>query len=131
VALANLMVFRQEKTLAQLASKIKLFRRLLAPLAAIPQVGDIRQRGLMAGVELVLDKRGKTPYPLSVKAGHRVAAIARSKGLILRPIGNVLVLIPPLAISKDELKKTVEILKQSIETLQRDASPIHGTSNHR
>ena len=131
VALANLMVFRQEKTLAQLASKIKLFRRLLAPLAAIPQVGDIRQRGLMAGVELVLDKRGKTPYPLSVKAGHLIAAIVRTKTLILRPIANVLVLIPPLAISKDELKKTVEILKQSIETLQRDASPIHGTSNHR
>ena len=131
VALANLRVFRQEKTLAQLASKVKLFCRLLAPLSAIPQIGDIRQRGLMAGVELVQDKRSKTPYPLNAKIGHRVAAIARSKGLILRPIGNVLVLIPPLAISKDELKKTVEILKQSIETLQTDSWPTHSTSNNR
>jgi adenosylmethionine-8-amino-7-oxononanoate aminotransferase len=78
-----------------------------------------------------MDTRSKTPYPLSVKAGHRVAAIARSKGLILRPIGNVLVLIPPLSISKEELKKTVEILKQSIETLQIDSSSTHGTSNNR
>lgn len=131
VALANLHVFRQEKTLARLSSKIKLFGRWLAPLAALPQVGDIRQRGLMAGVELVMDKRTKTPYPLSAKAGHRVAAIARSNGLMLRPIGNVLVLIPPLSISKDELKKTVEILKQSIETLQIDSSSTHGTPINR
>ncbi len=131
VALANLKLFRQEKTLARLSSTIQLFGRCLAPLAALPLVGDIRQRGLMAGVELVMDKRTKTPYPLSAKAGHRVAAIARSKGLILRPIGNVLVLIPPLSISKDELKKTVEILKQSIETLRIDFSSTHGTPNNR
>jgi adenosylmethionine---8-amino-7-oxononanoate aminotransferase len=131
VALASLHIFRQEKTLARLSSKIKLFSRLLTPLAALPQVGDIRQRGLMAGVELVMDKQTKAPYPLSAKAGHNVAAIARSKGLILRPIGNVLVLIPQLSISKDELKKTVEILKQSIETLQIDSCSSHGTHNNR
>lgn len=131
VALANLKVFRQERTLARLSSTIKLFSRWLAPLAALSQVGDVRQRGLMAGVELVMDKRTKTPYPLSAKAGHRVAAIARSKGLILRPIGNVLVLIPPLSVSKDELKKTVEILKQSIETLQIDLSLTQGTPTNR
>ncbi len=131
VALANLHTFRREKTLTRLASKIKFFSRLLTPLATLHQVGDVRQRGLMAGVELVMDKRTNTPYPLSAKAGHRVAAIARSKGLILRPIGNVLVLIPPLSISKDELKKTVEILKQSIETLQIDSSSTHGTPINR
>lgn len=131
VALANLHVFRQEKTLARLASKVKLFSRLLAPLAALPQVGDIRQRGLMAGIELVTDTTTKSPYPLSAKAGHRVAAVARSKGLLLRPIGNVLVLIPPLSISTDELKKTVEILKQSIETLQIGASSTQDLPNNR
>ncbi|HMS85543.1 MAG TPA: adenosylmethionine--8-amino-7-oxononanoate transaminase [Nitrospira sp.] len=131
VALASLHVFRHEKTLARLSSRIKLFSRLLAPLAALPQVGDIRQRGLMAGVELVMDKTTKSPYPLSAKAGHRVAAIARSKGLILRPIGNVLVLVPPLSISKEDLKTMVEILKESIETLDIDSCPTHGTHNNR
>ena len=131
VALASLHVFRHDKTLARLSSKITLLSRLLAPLATHRQVGDIRQRGFMAGIELVMDKTTRAPYPLSAKAGHRVAAIARSKGLILRPIGNVLVLIPPLSISKEELKKMVEILRQSIETLQNDSTSTHGTHTNR
>ena len=130
VALANLHVFRQEKPLARLSSKTKLLTRWLKPLAEMPNVGDVRQRGLMVGIELVQDKKTKTPYPLSAKAGHRVAAIARSRGLILRPIGNVLVLIPPLSISKEELKTMVEILKASIETLHIDPCTTHGTFNN-
>jgi adenosylmethionine-8-amino-7-oxononanoate aminotransferase len=74
----------------------------------------------MAGIELVQDQMTKEPYPLSAKAGHRVAAIARSKGLILRPIGNVLVLLPPLSTTAEELQKIVEILAESIETLHID-----------
>jgi adenosylmethionine-8-amino-7-oxononanoate aminotransferase len=74
----------------------------------------------MAGIELVQDKNTKEPYPLSAKVGHRVAAIARSKGLILRPIGNVLVLIPPLSTTAEELKQMVKILAESIETLHID-----------
>jgi adenosylmethionine-8-amino-7-oxononanoate aminotransferase len=120
VAIANLQVFRQEKTLARLASKIKFFSRLLAPLAAISRVGNIRQRGFMVGIELVKDKTTKAPYPLSAKVGHRVAAIARSKGLILRPIGNVLVLMPPLSMSLKDMTRMVNIIKESIEALQID-----------
>lgn len=120
VALANLQVFRQEKTLSRLSAKIKMLTQWLKPIADIPCVGDIRQRGFMVGIELVQDKATKAPYPLSAKAGHHVAAIARSKGLILRPIGNVLVLIPPLSTTTDELKKMLEIIKKSIETLHID-----------
>ena len=120
VALANLQVFRQEKTLSRLSAKIKMLTQWLKPIADIPHVGDIRQRGFMVGIELVQDKTTKTPYPLSAKAGHHVAAIARSKGLILRPIGNVLVLIPPLSTTAEELKKMLEIIKKSIETLHSD-----------
>ncbi|TKB62852.1 MAG: adenosylmethionine--8-amino-7-oxononanoate transaminase [Nitrospira sp.] len=120
VALANLQVFRQEKTLSRLSAKIKMLTQWLKPIADIPCVGDIRQRGFMVGIELVQDKATKAPYPLSAKAGHHVAAIARSKGLILRPIGNVLVLIPPLSTTIDELKKMLEIIKKSIETLHID-----------
>ncbi len=120
VALANLQVFRQEKTLSRLSAKIKMLTQWLKPIADTPHVGDVRQRGFMVGIELVRDKATKAPYPLSAKAGHHVAAIARSKGLILRPIGNVLVLIPPLSTTAEELKKMVEILKESIETLHID-----------
>ncbi|MBH0201866.1 MAG: adenosylmethionine--8-amino-7-oxononanoate transaminase [Nitrospira sp.] len=120
VALANLHVFRRENTLTRLSSKIKLMTRWLKPIADTSHVGDVRQRGFMVGIELVRDKATKEPYPLSAKAGHRVAAMARSKGLILRPIGNVLVLMPPLSTTVEELKKMVEILKKSIETLSID-----------
>ncbi|GKS64073.1 adenosylmethionine-8-amino-7-oxononanoate aminotransferase [Nitrospira sp.] len=120
LALANLDVFRNEKTLVRLRPKIKLLARLLQPFQALLHVGDIRQIGFMAGIELVRDRMTKEPYPFQVKAGHRVALIARSKGLILRPIGNVLVLMPPLSTTVDELKKMMKILKESIETLQID-----------
>jgi adenosylmethionine-8-amino-7-oxononanoate aminotransferase len=120
VALANLQLFHQEKTLSRLSAKIKMLTQWLKPIADTPHVGDVRQRGFMVGIELVRDKATKAPYPLSAKAGHHVAAIARSKGLIFRPIGNVLVLIPPLSTTAEELKKMVEILKESIETLHID-----------
>lgn len=120
VALANLQVFRQEKTLPRLSHKIKLLAQWLIPLTDMSHVGDIRQNGFMVGIELVKDKRTKEPYPIGAKAGHRVASIARTKGLILRPIGNVLVLMPPLATSTEELKKMVEILRESVETLHVD-----------
>jgi adenosylmethionine---8-amino-7-oxononanoate aminotransferase len=120
VALANLDIFRQEKTLSRLSSKIKKLTRWLNAIQAMPHVGDIRQRGFMVGIELVQDKKTREPYPLSAKAGHHVASIARTKGLILRPIGNVLVLMPPLSSSAEELKKMVEILQDSIDTLGRN-----------
>jgi len=120
VALANLHVFRQEKTLSRLSPKIKMLTRWLKPIADNPQVGDVRQRGFMVGIELVRDRTTKEPYPLNAKAGHRVAAIARGKGLILRPIGNVVVLMPPLSTTAEELNTMVNILKESIETLHID-----------
>ena len=120
LALANLDVFKNEKTLVRLQPKIKLLVRLLQPFQDLLHVGDIRQAGFMAGIELVRNRMTKEPYPFRAKAGHRVATIARSKGLILRPIGNVLVLMPPLSTTVDELKKMVEIIKESIETLQID-----------
>lgn len=120
VALANLEIFRNEKTLVRLQSKIKTMTQLLQPLWHLSHVGDIRQRGFMVGIELVKDTKTKEPYPLCTRAGHRVASIARTKGLILRPIGNVLVLIPPLSTSTEELKKMMEILKESVETLHID-----------
>lgn len=116
VALANLDVFQREKTLARLQPKIKTMTRLLQPLWQLPHVGDIRQRGFMAAIELVEDKQTRKPYPLEARIGHKVAMDARRRGLLLRPIGNVLVLMPPLSTSLPELRRMVEILQASIET---------------
>ena len=116
VALANLEVFRKEHTLTRLRPKIAAFSRLLRSLAKMKHVGNIRQLGFMAGIELVKSRESKEPYPLESRIGHRVAATARTKGLIIRPIGNVLVLMPPLSISLMELRRMVAALKFSIAT---------------
>jgi adenosylmethionine-8-amino-7-oxononanoate aminotransferase len=115
VALANIEVFKKEKTLARLQPKIKAMARLLRPLRQLPHVGDIRQRGFIAAVELVEERQTQKPYPLEARMGHRVAMEARRRGLLLRPIGNVMILIPPLSTSLQELRRMVEMLHASIE----------------
>ena len=114
VALANLEVFRKEKTLARLQPKIKTMARLLQPLWQLPHVGDIRQRGFMAATELVEDKKTGKPYPLETRMGHRVTAEARRHGLLLRPLGHIMVLMPPLSTDDKTLTRMVAILHQSI-----------------
>ncbi|TKS60543.1 MAG: adenosylmethionine--8-amino-7-oxononanoate transaminase [Nitrospira sp.] len=120
VALANLGVFRQEKTLVRLLPKIRAMAEWLKPFTEMSHVGDIRRRGLMVGIELVRDKKTREPYPPGARVGYRVTAAARTRGLLIRPIGNVLVLMPPLSTSTEELKRMVECLKDSIETLAID-----------
>jgi adenosylmethionine-8-amino-7-oxononanoate aminotransferase len=117
VALANLDVFKQEKTLARLQPKIKTMERLLQPLWQLPHVGDIRQKGFMAGIELVQDRTARTPYPLETRIGHRVTQEARRHGLLLRPLGHIIVLIPPLSTDTLILTRMVGILHRAIATV--------------
>jgi adenosylmethionine-8-amino-7-oxononanoate aminotransferase len=114
VALANLQVFRKEQTLAKLRSKIRLLARLLMPLRRLPHVGEVRQQGFMVGIELVRDRSTKEAYPLATRIGHRVAQEARRRGLLLRPLGHIIVLMPPLSVSVDELSRMVSIVSRSI-----------------
>ena len=115
-AIANIDIFEKEKVLDHVRVKSILLEKLLAPLKDHPHVGDIRQKGLMAGIELVQNKTTKTPYPLEDKAGFRVCIKAKEMGLILRPIGNVIILMPPLSISPAVLKKMVSIITSAIDT---------------
>jgi adenosylmethionine-8-amino-7-oxononanoate aminotransferase len=117
VALANIEVFQKEKTLARLKPKIKAMAHLLSPLRQLLHVGEIRQQGFIVAIELVEDKQTKKPYPLEERVGHRVAMESRRRGLLLRPIGNVIVLMPPLSTSLPELSRMVEILRGAIEAI--------------
>jgi adenosylmethionine-8-amino-7-oxononanoate aminotransferase len=117
VALANLDVFRTERTLARLRPKITALARLLRPIARLTHVGEVRQQGFMTGIELVQDRATKMPYPIQARIGYRVATEARVRGLLLRPIGNVIVLIPPLTISLNDLKRMVGIVEDCIAAL--------------
>lgn len=114
LALANLEVFRKEQTLKRLQPKIKALRQLLKPLGDHPHVGEIRQCGFMMGIELVKDRMTREPYPIEERIGHRVAMEARRRGLLLRPIGNVIVLMPPLVTSLKELSEIIQSVCDSI-----------------
>jgi adenosylmethionine-8-amino-7-oxononanoate aminotransferase len=120
VSLANLDLFEKEKTIENLKPKIALLKKQLQTFKILKHVGDIRQLGLMVGVELVKDKFKKTPYAWEEKIGIKVCNRLREKGIILRPLGNVIVLMPPLAISRGELefliKNTFEAIKQITES---------------
>ncbi len=121
-ALANLRVFDEEHVLERVGERAALLRDLLAPLADEPHVGEIRQRGLMVGIELVADRATKAPYDFVENIGHRVILEARRAGVILRPLGNVIVLMPHLSFTPDELRRLVAVTHRAIATVTRGAA---------
>ncbi|MGH7197983.1 MAG: adenosylmethionine--8-amino-7-oxononanoate transaminase [Candidatus Omnitrophota bacterium] len=121
VAVENLELFRREKTIQKIQPKIRILAQELEGIGRLPHVGDIRQAGLMAGIELVKDRKTKETYPLAEKRGMRVCARARKRGVMLRPLGNVIVLIPPLSITQAETRNLCRVVKDCIENYDTDA----------
>lgn len=116
-ALANLEIFEKENVLEKLRPKIEAMIRFLKPLKDYSHVGEIRQIGLIAAVELVRDRVTKEPYPLEARMGYRAAREALKRGMIIRPLGNVVPLIPPLSVTIPQLKKMASILGESIRAV--------------
>jgi adenosylmethionine-8-amino-7-oxononanoate aminotransferase len=114
-ALASLDLFSRDKTLVGLQIKISDLGMRLCQMMAHPHIGDIRQRGFMVGLELVRDKKTKEPFPVERRTGHRVILAARTLGAILRPLGDVIVLMPPLSITSEELEELCRITAEAIE----------------
>ena len=106
-ALASLEVFKTEGTLLRLQPKIRMLGELLRPVAAMPEVAEVRGRGFMVGIDL-------GPHDPSLRLGHRVTVAARERGAIVRPLGDTVVLMPPLAISKSDLGRLVAIVAEAI-----------------
>jgi adenosylmethionine-8-amino-7-oxononanoate aminotransferase len=116
-ALASLEIFKKEKMLDTLQPKIRFLRKELKKFYQIPAVGEIRQKGLMVGIELVADRKRKTPFPGEARIGHKVVLEARKRGVIIRPLGDVIVLMPPLSITEKELIRLTQVVFDSIETV--------------
>jgi adenosylmethionine---8-amino-7-oxononanoate aminotransferase len=112
-ALASLDVFKRERTLVRLQPKIRLLSGWLSQVERMREVREVRQRGLMAGIDL-------GEHDPELRLGHRVALEARRRGAIVRPLGDVIVLMPPLSISKADLRRLVGIVAKSI----RAAYPV-------
>jgi adenosylmethionine---8-amino-7-oxononanoate aminotransferase len=103
VGLASLDIFRDEAVLDSLPAKIARLAAHAERLAAFDHVGAVRCRGLVAGLELVADKATGRRYPWQEQRGRRACTAARSHGALLRPLGDVVVIMPPLAVSDAEL----------------------------
>jgi adenosylmethionine-8-amino-7-oxononanoate aminotransferase len=116
-ALASLDLFERDRVLERLPAKVERLRAALAKrLASHPNVGDIRQRGLMVGIELVADRVSADPFPTEAATGARVCAAARPAGVLLRPLGDVVVLMPPLSITEQEIETLVEAVSVGLAT---------------
>ena len=120
VSLANMEIFEEERTLENLQEKIEHLTNRLQPFLSLKHVGEIRQRGFMVGIELVADKESKEPYPPKEKIGHRVIMEARKHRVIIRPLGDVIILMPPLGISVDELDKLCDAVYKSIRAVTEE-----------
>jgi len=113
--LGSLDVFRDERTLAHVAEIADaLGAQLARAIAPLAHVGDVRRRGLMVGIELVQDRATRAPYPTAARIGHRVCEAVRKHGVILRPLGSVIVLMPPLSLRADELDLLVTATARAI-----------------
>jgi adenosylmethionine-8-amino-7-oxononanoate aminotransferase len=117
VALANLELLDSGGVLAALPEKIERLRDHLERMAALPCVGNVRQQGLMAGIELVADKASKRPFASELRMGTRVCRQAREQGVLLRPLGDVLVVLPPLAIDLPLLDRLCQVLYNCLEAI--------------
>jgi adenosylmethionine-8-amino-7-oxononanoate aminotransferase len=113
-ALASLDVFEEERTLERLEPRIALLGELLAPLRAHPAVAEVRRVGFMTGIEL-------SDYPVELRMGHRVTLEARRRGAIVRPLGDVVVLMPPLSISEEDLRRLVAVTAGAIDAATASA----------
>ena len=120
-ALASLDIFENDGVIASLADKIDYVRARLQKIAKLPHVGEIQQCGLMSGIDLV--KSTGVPYPFAQAVGAKVCRRARDLGLITRPLGNLVIFLPPLVSTIDEIESMLTIIEEAISQVTTDMEP--------
>jgi adenosylmethionine-8-amino-7-oxononanoate aminotransferase len=114
-ALASLDLFEKHDLVNQVQKKAGVLAELLAPLKDNPHVGEIRQKGFMVGIELVADKATKKPFDPRRRVGAEICKQLRARGVILRPLGDVIVMMPPLAMNDMDLTTLVRAVNVQLE----------------
>ena len=117
VAVENIDLFKKDRMLQKLNHKIVNLGKDLERFQDLSHVGEVRQKGFMVGIELVKSRKTKRPYPPGEKIGQKVVWEARKRGVIMRPLGDVIVLMPPLAIDEPTLEKLVDVTYESIKAV--------------
>ena len=114
-ALASLAVFEEDDVIRRLQPRIAQLAGRLEELRGRPHVGDVRRVGVMTGIELVVDAATGEPYGTALQVGNRVTERARRKGVLIRPLGPVVVLMPPLSITEGELDLLCDVVFAAID----------------
>jgi adenosylmethionine-8-amino-7-oxononanoate aminotransferase len=114
-AIASLELFEENKIIESLPAKTDLIADYLKKISALDFIGDVRQCGLMTGIEIVKDKKTKESFPYEKLIGAKVCAAMRPKGVMLRPLSDVIVLMPPVAIDLPLLRKLLDIIYDTIK----------------
>ncbi len=129
-SLASLKRFDDEGVLARVGEVSARMAERKDAFLAHPRVGDVRHLGVFLGIEVVRDKETKDPYPPALRLGQRVVAWARQRGVLVRPLGNVMVVNPPLSITDDELDLLLGVTWEAITavTAELDREPLPETS---
>jgi adenosylmethionine-8-amino-7-oxononanoate aminotransferase len=118
-ALASLEILQSKKSISERQNLEKVLRDELQTLWSLPNVGDIRQVGLIAGIELVKNWRTREPFDLRERAGIRVCEVMARRGVLTRPIGNVIVLMPPYCTSKAQVRQMIAAIAEGIAVTLR------------
>jgi len=119
VALKNIELMEKRQLVENVRKKAEFLAKKLEMLYELPIVGDIRQKGLMTGIEIVQDRNTKEIFPRSEMIEHRIILEARKRGLIIRPLGPVLTFIPVLAMTEEQMETAVSILFDSIAEMAK------------
>jgi adenosylmethionine-8-amino-7-oxononanoate aminotransferase len=114
-AIASLELFEENRIIESLPAKIDLIADYLEKISSLDFVGDVRQCGLMAGVEIVKNKQTKESFPYKKLIGAKLCEVMRPKGVMLRPLSDVIVLMPPIAIDLKLLKNLLDIVYDTIK----------------
>lgn len=114
-ALASLELFEKHDTLRNVTANAELLSSRLAVLRDHPHVGDVRQKGVMIGIELVADREGNVPFPVERRTGHLVTLGARRRGVIVRPLGDVVVMMPAPAMPAELIDRLCDVVFQAID----------------
>lgn len=117
-ALKNIEIMERENLLSNAAAVGAFLQSDAQRLRSLPHVGDVRGKGLMLAVDLVADKAAKTPFPVSAKAGDRVFRKCIENGVIVRPVGDRIVLSPPIIISNEQCSAIVDAIEDAIKSVE-------------
>ena len=118
-ALASLELFEEHRVLDNVRSNAERLRTRLAALTDHPSVGEVRQQGIMVGIELVRDRAGNDPFNPALRMGHQVTLAARRRGVMIRPLGDVVVLMPAPAMPGERVDDLCEVVFAAINESTR------------